>query len=97
MVPRRTALTVALAVTSAVAVASCQSAPDVHVAVTPSSALYDTPFTTTTVTGLPAGKPVTLNLTSVAKDGTTWTSSAVFAASETGQASVAIVLKVVSI
>lgn len=85
MASRRIALTVTcLAVAVAVAVASCQSSPDVHIELTPPSALFDTPFSTI-VSGLPPGQPVTLTLSSVAKDGTTWTSSAVFAASDTGQ------------
>ena len=40
---------------------------------------------TTTVTGLASGEQVTLQLSSVDRDGATWTSSAVFAASDSGQ------------
>lgn len=57
-----------------------------HVEVTPTTALFDVPLTTT-VTGLARGQDVTLRLDSVDATGGTWTSSAVFRADAAGEVS----------
>lgn len=83
---RRTAFISVLVAAACAAVTSCQSAQDVELQLSPVTSLYDAAFTTT-VSGVAPGGQVTLQLSSVDKDGTTWNSSAVFTASDSGQVS----------
>lgn len=70
------------------AMVGCGRGPAPVVTVTPADALYDHPVVTT-VTGLPAGRPVTLHLTSRSANGVEWSSSAVFDADSHGRISTA--------
>jgi dienelactone hydrolase len=82
---RRFCVTISAAVIAAGVLAGCGSSPpeDVRVSVTPASSLLDQPVHMV-ISGLGAGRMVTVGLSSVDYDGHAWTSQAVFQSNGSG-------------
>ena len=82
---RRFCVTISAAVIAAAVLAGCGSSPpeDVRVSVTPASSLLDQPVHMV-ISGLGAGRMVTVGLSSVDYDGHVWTSQAVFQSNGSG-------------